>query len=1103
MGLLDELTDRDLRDLSALVGDYIKSSSIPVEDLPQAESLAGLRSLPAVELRDGVRRTVSVPLRLLGQPALDTDRIVADALSRAGGPFPSGLAVLNVNALCGDTARTLEAALAALSAREAELGVPFRKPGAVLVYRDVSSGWRAVQYTGADMAGWSDTAHWTDFAGRAPYKEVYPEDFGAVADGITDCTAALQAAIDTAYRLKRPVVLSEGEYLITRAVYVCDGIQMRGQGIYNTVIRTPFRTKAKNFRQGTEEYQKAVVAESYVARDRRAYNTATDPGGCPALDPVNGHNRFYLGDGCVGYYDGDRDTNPAHPLYYPKPSDTGTKRKKWDEWQAERKKIQDTGRWVGLTGRENYAKGAIKSTQYPGLAHTADSKSSDYIPERANSVMHTGIRHVTLRDFQIMTNSSDRGMDSAVNFKYQASLIPKSRREELDSSCLGIILENLYLYSCGGNGFEVTRVVQCSIKNVTARQCAGYGFLIEGVTSTTFYGCYANGCIEAGYRLKGVNYSSLVACAADSCSTAYNLSGCDGVTLASCGAERCKLVVTEDNVTGGAELAYKGRSYVIRDCKGVTLTSCYAFTLSTKALLDIEEVAPEDVAALMSGNRHLYVSSSQNVMVMEPVFKSLRRIRTAPFKDAAGDKCSAEGGAYDPDLPGSRYWQMQDFLAGAIFEVTGEGNSVSVYSDLSREQMAALSEIRDGNLDLYDPGTVPHPDGHDTARKTLKGTDGNGGWTYTDSGGAKQNVIPHLLEVAYPVSPSSTRYWKWRASLELLRVEDYKSGSTVVQRGFRSVLGKDPVDWASVTVAQMAEFRLDVVADRERTSFIDGDRKQFGAGVLFDAGGQAVPVVSGVAAEKRLYDWGIRTFLNSETDADRSGRTAAFTMFGNNPRPKEDGTGKKQDAVLELVTRVKNSELTTMPFAVKDSAGMVLFGLEPGTSDRLLCRGSGDDRKSYLSKGSSARVSGGFLPEGYGEHHVRAVLNAVVECLQQHGLMEGGFILDTVPRVILAADGVAELAVPYRYRTWEDGKTVEVKEWGFVYSATNRVPTIESSSQRKVGSATLTAGKGELYGNITGLSARTYYIRPYLKSNGATVYGPAVECAVKVAGPAV
>lgn len=65
MGLLDELTEGDLRNLAVLVGKYVKSTSIPVDNLPMAESLEGLRSLPAVEFLNGVRRTVSAPLSLL------------------------------------------------------------------------------------------------------------------------------------------------------------------------------------------------------------------------------------------------------------------------------------------------------------------------------------------------------------------------------------------------------------------------------------------------------------------------------------------------------------------------------------------------------------------------------------------------------------------------------------------------------------------------------------------------------------------------------------------------------------------------------------------------------------------------------------------------------------------------------------------------------------------------------------------------------------------------------------------------------------------------------------------------------------------------------
>ena len=46
-------------------------------------------------------------------------------------------------------------------------------------------------------------------------KEVSAEDFGAVGDGVTDDTAAIQAAINIAVTNSSNVVLSFGTYLVT------------------------------------------------------------------------------------------------------------------------------------------------------------------------------------------------------------------------------------------------------------------------------------------------------------------------------------------------------------------------------------------------------------------------------------------------------------------------------------------------------------------------------------------------------------------------------------------------------------------------------------------------------------------------------------------------------------------------------------------------------------------------------------------------------------------------------------------------------------------------------------------------------------------------
>lgn len=65
MGLFDDITDNDLRRIAALVAPIIKSDAIQVNRLPVAESIDGLYTLPAVEQKGGIIRTVSAPVSLL------------------------------------------------------------------------------------------------------------------------------------------------------------------------------------------------------------------------------------------------------------------------------------------------------------------------------------------------------------------------------------------------------------------------------------------------------------------------------------------------------------------------------------------------------------------------------------------------------------------------------------------------------------------------------------------------------------------------------------------------------------------------------------------------------------------------------------------------------------------------------------------------------------------------------------------------------------------------------------------------------------------------------------------------------------------------------
>jgi len=97
MGLLDDLSDNDLRVLAAQVGNVLKATSIQVETLPVAESVDNIKSLPASLFSGGVKKTVAVPLSLLkGRngdkgDALEFNILGSyDTLSELQNAYPSG-----------------------------------------------------------------------------------------------------------------------------------------------------------------------------------------------------------------------------------------------------------------------------------------------------------------------------------------------------------------------------------------------------------------------------------------------------------------------------------------------------------------------------------------------------------------------------------------------------------------------------------------------------------------------------------------------------------------------------------------------------------------------------------------------------------------------------------------------------------------------------------------------------------------------------------------------------------------------------------------------------------------------------------------------------
>ena len=649
--------------------------------------------------------------------------------------------------------------------------------------------------------------------------------FGAVGDGKTDDTDAIQSAIDSAYYTSKKVHIPAGVYVITRALFVFDGTYIQGDGMNNTILKSAF---GKN-----------SVAKSYINRDKVSYNTVTNAGSMPVLDTENGHNRFYLGNGVVGYYDADRHTNPNHPLYWPNDGST-----KWRTWNDERNNIEQKGEWVGRTGREGYSNGLILCSQNPELYHTDDKTSSSYDKTRPGGRIFTGVRNVSICDLQINTNSTDRSRDTAINFNYATNGIPSAIRETYDSSVLNIYLKGLYLFSIGGSGIRMTRAVDTTIHNCYIRQCSQYGIRMEGVTSINITGCYANGCMEGGYVLKGCNYSAITASAADSCSIGYNLQNCSGVSLVSCGAEATRYQKAEEI---GEEDLYKGRAYCVKDSRGISLMSCYAMTSHPKVYSDdIIDMTDDEIDPNWLKSRHVLVMQSQDVQICYFHFKSFERVRSAPFRNANGDKVNYEGGLYNDKEAGSRYWQIQNYMVGAQFEIRGgDESSVRIISAEDKDTLAKTSEDRCNNLDILDPGTVPNPllnEGYDTAGKTLSGDDGNGGWTITSADGEVARVEFENFEFLFPANATKThgersKFWAWRSSLILLRRNTDKTLESYSNHyGYIDILGQgkvsEGVDWAAA-MADADTFKtyvIDIVKDYSKTSFIDGDKSFFGYG---------------------------------------------------------------------------------------------------------------------------------------------------------------------------------------------------------------------------------------------------------------------------------
>ena len=703
-----------------------------------------------------------------------------------------------------------------------------------------------------------------------------PQWFGTKAEGKTDSTTSIQHTIDQAYYIQKEVYFKAGVYLVFRAIFVYDGIKLRGDGIYNTVLKSPFG--------------KSTEAKAYVNQSKGAKKTVTDYDSQSFLDwdYSIGHNRFYLGDGNVGYYDSDRDSNPNHPLYYPRPTSAGEALDEWNEWNTARTKIQNQGRFIGATGREGYADGLIKCSQLPGLFYPSRGESG-YKAKRPGGIVHTGVRNVKISDMQINTNSSDRGKDSGINFKYKATSIPVAIRDTYDSSVLNCCFESLYIFGCGRDGISATRAVDFTIINCYIRQCAEIGINLDGVTSIFITGCYCNSCLTAGYKLNGVNYSVLSGCASDYCGISYNIRNCRAITLNSCGSEatRLQLVQAPDHDEGEIEhqdLNYVGRSFLLRSCLGVTLNSCYAMAAHTHDNIYAVHDAEEDIYDTgWETNTFVYINESSNVTINNCYWKAFRRVRSAPYRNADNIKCNYQGGTYDPSQPGSRYWQMQNYMPGQIYDVRSDNNKNKTTIVCNRTELEERKEleIRWGNLDIYDPGIVPNPNGYSTAGKCISGRDNKGGWYYTDDG-ENYPITLETFEVIFPINgkhSNNTRmyWWEWRNSLKLVRIKTddnlIEGGYTNGASGYRDIAQVQDDDDTTVinlsdfTQEQLAACTIDIVNDYSNTSFIDGSKSYFGYGELWKENLRKLDLIhkffTPIPAHVRNSLTGHRTIMNT------------------------------------------------------------------------------------------------------------------------------------------------------------------------------------------------------------------------------------------------
>jgi parallel beta-helix repeat protein len=148
------------------------------------------------------------------------------------------------------------------------------------------------------------------FAGNSKLAHVYPEWWGAVADGTTDCTDAINAALTAAGTNGSAVLLGAGLYLITAALVVPEGVVVKGQGMFVTQIKQADSTNAEILIDARNDY---TVLEDFSLDGNMATNGAMDWGivflgtGCQArnLEVVGIRGQFTQSAGLIDWSGND------------------------------------------------------------------------------------------------------------------------------------------------------------------------------------------------------------------------------------------------------------------------------------------------------------------------------------------------------------------------------------------------------------------------------------------------------------------------------------------------------------------------------------------------------------------------------------------------------------------------------------------------------------------------------------------------------------------------------------------------------------------------------------------------------------------------------